>query len=63
MTIREAFKIRLDRLQAQRAELVAKAQEIQAQIDALIAARNALTVSDETTLANLQSLSMIQAQN
>lgn len=63
MTIREAFKIRLDRLQAQRAELVAKAQEIQAQIDALIAARNALTVSDEATLANLQSLSMIQAQN
>lgn len=63
MTVREVFRIRIDRLQARRARHLADAQACQAEIDVLREARDALTQADEDRCARWQELGVIEAKD
>jgi hypothetical protein len=63
ITVREAFRIRIERLQAKRARCIADAQAYQAEIDALVEERNALILADEDRFARLQALGVIEAKD
>lgn len=62
-TVREAIFARLQRLQDKKARLVAEAQSIQSEIDALKAERDTLTQAEEDRFIRLQALAVIAAKD
>jgi chromosome segregation ATPase len=62
-SVREQLRARLDRLRERKARLVAEVTAIQAQIDDQKATLDALTPSDEQTLARLQGIGIIEAKD
>lgn len=62
-TVREVLTNRIQRLRQKRQQAVDLAQSLQADIDALVAARDGLTTADETHCAMLQSLGVIEARD
>jgi hypothetical protein len=62
-SVRDQLRARLDRLRERKARLVAETLAVQAQIDDQKATLDALTPSDEQTLARLQGIGIIEAKD
>jgi hypothetical protein len=62
-SVREQLRARLDRLRERKARLVAETLAVQAQIDDQKATLDALTPADESTLARLQGIGIIEAKD
>jgi FtsZ-binding cell division protein ZapB len=61
-TVREVLTLRIQSLRDRKQHLVAEVTAIQARIDALVAERDALTLTEEDKFARFQSLDIIQTQ-
>jgi hypothetical protein len=59
-TVREVLTRRIQALRDRKQHLVAEVAAIQAKIDALVAERDALTLSEEDKFARFQSLDIIR---
>jgi len=62
-TVRAVLTAKIQRLQQKKQQAVATAQECQVQIDVLRDLRDNLTPGEETKLAELQTLSVIKAED
>lgn len=62
-TVREALRIKIDRLQARRARHLADAQACLAEIELLREQRDALVQAQEDLLLRLQELGVIEAKD
>lgn len=62
-TVRDVLRARIERLREKKRRLLDEAQGYQVEIDTLKAEMDALTVGDETKLARLQQLTVIEAKD
>ena len=62
-TVREVLKAKLERLRDKKARIVAEAQIVQGDIDALKGELDTITPTDEARFARLQALAVIKAED